>query len=557
MGRSPIALFVYNRPEHTAKAISALRACAEAAESDLTIFSDAPKAEKDQPGVLAVREIVRSVHGFRNVTLIEREENMGLARSIISGVTDLVNRHGRLIVMEDDLVASPHFLAYMNNALDYYESNERVISIHGYVYPVNETLPETFLLRGADCWGWGTWKRGWALFEQDGETLLRELRKRRLTREFDFGGAYAYTNMLERQVRGEIDSWAIRWYASAFLRDKLTLYPGQSLISNIGHDASGSHCGSSGSFDTKLTRKPVTVQAIPVRHDERAEAVFASYFRTLKPGRLENLTASISKLARSVSGLLAGLRRRKPGYYGNYASWADAARDSGGYDSGEILKKVTAAMMQVRDGKAAFERDSVIFDKIEYSWPLLAALLWIASQHGNSLKLIDFGGSLGSSYYQNREFLLHLDELSWNVVEQTSFVSCGREYFTNEHLHFHGSIEECLKAGKCETILFASVLPYMEKPFDIIDEAISAGFRYILIDRTPVIAGSRDRLTVQIVPPSIYEASYPAWFIGEEHLISHITRKYELVASFDSLVSKIDLGGITAREKGYIFKRKD
>lgn len=265
MKLSPIALFVYNRPEHTQKTIEALLKNGLASQSELFIFSDAPKNEKAKEGVEKVRAFIKSISGFKNITILEREENFGLAKSIIAGVTDIVNKYGRIIVLEDDLITSPYFLKYMNEALDMYEQEEKVISIHGYIYPVKYQLPETFFIKGADCWGWATWKRGWDLFESDGLKLLNELRTKNLTREFDLSGAYPYTQMLQGQIRGLNNSWAIRWHASAFLKNKYTLYPGRSLITNAGLDNSGTHTGNVNILRGVLSITPIKLKRIDIK----------------------------------------------------------------------------------------------------------------------------------------------------------------------------------------------------------------------------------------------------------------------------------------------------
>ena len=230
MNLAPVVIFTYNRPWHTQQTVEALLKNEYASESDLIIFSDAPKNEVAKKGVEETRSYIRNITGFKSLRIIERDRNFGLANNIIDGVTSIVNEFGRIIVLEDDLLTSPYFLKYMNEALFLYEEEESVISVQGYIYPIRKILPETFFIRGADCLGWGTWKRGWDLFNPDGSELLYCLKERNLTKEFDFGGTYPYTRMLERQVNGEIGSWAIRWYASAFLKKKLALYPGKSLV---------------------------------------------------------------------------------------------------------------------------------------------------------------------------------------------------------------------------------------------------------------------------------------------------------------------------------------
>ncbi len=238
---APIALFGFNRPKHLEATLITLKNNLEAAQSELYFFCDGPRNKNDEEKISEIKKLTQDLSGFKKVTLQFKEKNLGLAESIIQGVTSVVNQHGRVIVMEDDLVSSPHFLRYMNEALELYQNHEEVISIHGYVYPVKAVLPETFFLKGADCWGWATWKRGWDLFNPNGQELLTELKTKKLTYEFDFNGSYGYTSMLRNQIKGRNNSWAIRWYASAFLKNKLTLYPGKSLIQNIGLDNTGRH----------------------------------------------------------------------------------------------------------------------------------------------------------------------------------------------------------------------------------------------------------------------------------------------------------------------------
>lgn len=294
---APVTIFAYNRSDHIRKTIEALKDNFLAKESDLFIFSDGHKNELDKDGVNRVREYIKTISGFKRVVIIEREKNFGLSASIISGVTEIVNRYGKVIVMEDDLVSSEYFLEYMNDALDFYENEEKVISIHGYIYPVKskfkEKLPETFFIKGADCWGWATWKRGWDLFEPDGKKLLKELEEKNLLREFDFDGSYPYSNMLRRQIAGRNNSWAIRWYALAFLRGKLTLYPRESLIKNIGQDNSGTHTGNSQLKETILANEKIEILRIPTEENAVAKKILAKYFKSTRPGLIKRIINKI------------------------------------------------------------------------------------------------------------------------------------------------------------------------------------------------------------------------------------------------------------------------
>ena len=291
---APILLFTYKRLWHAQECVKSLKKNIMACDSELIVFSDGPKRSEDNTAVESIRKYIKTINGFKKVSLVERRVNLGLAKSIISGVSEAVKNHGRVIVLEDDLVTSPFFLKFMNDALEYYQEDERVISVHGYVYPVHATLPDTFFLRGADCWGWATWKRGWDLFEPDGEKLLGEIRNRKLERDFDFGGNYPYTKMLKDQTRGKNDSWAIRWHASAYLAGKFTLYPGRSLVRNIGADNSGTHTGKTFVFDTMVSEEPIMVSTIPVEESRSARREIERYFRRTKPGAAARLIKKVT-----------------------------------------------------------------------------------------------------------------------------------------------------------------------------------------------------------------------------------------------------------------------
>lgn len=297
---APLAVFAYNRPFHTRRVIEALRENSLAPRTDLYVFSDAPKSADMEPRVNEVREYLQRVKGFRSLTIQRRETNAGLARSIIEGVSQILAAHDRVIVMEDDLVTSPWFLAYMNNGLDAYADIQRVASIHGYCYPVRRSLPETFFLRGGDCWGWATWRRAWATFEQDGAVLLSALKARRLLSTFDLDGAYSFSGMLRDQVAGRNDSWAVRWHASCFLQDMLTLYPGCSLVHNIGNDASGTHSADVDDYATAVADSPVRVERIEVVESEQARAAFAEFLRGTRGNLLQRAVAGLSRQLRSL-----------------------------------------------------------------------------------------------------------------------------------------------------------------------------------------------------------------------------------------------------------------
>lgn len=276
---APILLFVYNRPEHLKQLIASLQANAEAAQSMLFIYTDAARNKADEEQVNKVREVIRHLDGFASIEVIERATNWGLARNIIGGVTEQIRRYGRVIVLEDDLVVAPYFLRFMNDALEAYKDEPQVGHIQACDFTQDASLPDTFLIKFTGSWGWATWERAWQHFNPDGQALLNELENRRLTRRFDFNGNYRFTRMLRRQVQGKNNSWAIRWNASLFLKDILSLNVGRSLVQNNGFDGSGTHCGGGNLYGSQLWMQPLPVEKItPICENEAARAAFARYY---------------------------------------------------------------------------------------------------------------------------------------------------------------------------------------------------------------------------------------------------------------------------------------
>jgi len=223
-------------------------------------------------------------------------------------------------------------------------------------------------------------------------------------------------------------------------------------------------------------------------------------------------------------------------FSGDYASWGEALAASTGYDADLILKKTRDALVEVRDGRAAYERDSVTFDAIEYSWPLAAGLLRAAALHGGSLDVLDFGGSLGSTYYQNRSLLDALPSLTWSIVEQPKHVAVGRESFQDDVLRFYGTIEECLAERRPTVLILGSVLQYLEDPRQLMLDVSTLPIDHIVIDRTPFWAGAGDRLVVQQVASYIYDATYPCWLLSESRFDATVAQAgFVTVADFPAI----------------------
>lgn len=298
---APICLFVYNRVDLTRKTLESLQNNINAVNSDLFVFSDAPKFSSQDENVQHVRNFIKSIskNSFKSITIIEREFNLGLANSIISGVTEIVNKYGKIIVLEDDLVTSKYFINYMNGYLNLYEDDYNVASIHAWAFSLRQNDKQTYFLRGADCWGWATWSRAWKYFEPDGKLLLNKLKSNNLENKFNFEGAYPYIKMLKNQISGKNNSWAIRWHASTFIAGMLTLHPRETLIQNIGFDNQNStHTKSSDisglyAHPIKLSRE-IFIEKIIIEEDKETRQEIIDLLRE-KFGVLARIKRKLKK----------------------------------------------------------------------------------------------------------------------------------------------------------------------------------------------------------------------------------------------------------------------
>ncbi|MFD2284911.1 glycosyltransferase [Pedobacter petrophilus] len=279
---APIALFVYNRPQHTERTLKFLQQNELAEESRLFIFSDGAKSSHDEEKVAEVRSIIKKIDGFKSVKIFEKKENSGLANAVIAGVTKLIKEYGQVIVFEDDLVSSPHTLTYFNEALKRYRNEEKVMHIGAYMYPLKtKNLPQSFFFRAATSWGWATWERAWDYFEPDIDTLISQFdHKKKMA--FSIDKTMNFWKQMQEFKKGKNNSWAIRWYASIFLKGGLTLNPSQSLVNNIGHDGTGVHSGINDIYNVAINPKPITQFPDVIEEDKTAYEVIKAFLANRK-----------------------------------------------------------------------------------------------------------------------------------------------------------------------------------------------------------------------------------------------------------------------------------
>ncbi|MDR2993392.1 MAG: glycosyltransferase [Bacillus cereus] len=281
---APIVLFVYNRPRHTQRTLEALAKNHLANGSVLYIYADGPKKDAESKIIEKIeetRKIIRERQWCKDVHIIESENNKGLADSILEGITDIINKYGKVIVLEDDIVTSVGFLKYMNDALNLYNEENKVMHISGYV-PVTsgaEKLPETYFLRFMSCWGWATWKRAWEQIILDIPYLYKELPKQSDFKRFNLDGYLNQFSQIEDNYNGSLKTWAIKWYATIFIRKGLCLYPKYSVVDNIGFDGSGEHTFSSDNLYSVNLAESIDVSSIKTKECKYAYNYLKRFYK--------------------------------------------------------------------------------------------------------------------------------------------------------------------------------------------------------------------------------------------------------------------------------------
>ncbi|EKT2296483.1 glycosyltransferase [Salmonella enterica] len=294
---SPVVMFVYAKPEHTRKTIESLAKNPEASSTDLFIYSDAAKSDKDFIAVREVRNIVSSVSGFKSVSLYFRSENIGLASNIMDGVSKVCEKYGRVIVIEDDIVTSPCFLAYMNAALEKYEDDKRIWHVTGWNYPFLDNYmseSDAYLWRMMNCWGWGTWNDRWVNFRKDPEELIKSFSKKDIS-EFNLDNAFNFWSQVEDNYNGKINTWAIFWYATIFKNNGLCLNPVNSMVKNIGMDGTGENCNTSDIYKTKLSYEFGYRWPNEISEDKTAINIVREFYKSNTPTLIQRIVNKVKR----------------------------------------------------------------------------------------------------------------------------------------------------------------------------------------------------------------------------------------------------------------------
>jgi putative methyltransferase (TIGR04325 family) len=551
----PVALFAYARPSHLARVLACLR---ENRVPLIYAFADGAKGPADAAAVAETRALLRAID-WCEVRLVERAANCGLGRNVLAGVEAVAAEHEAFVVWEDDLVCVPGTYDWMCAALRRYAADGRVMSVSAWTHPrvtPADAGDRPYLDARADCWVWGAWARSWR--GMAGETALEKMRA--ASRRGIAPHAYGADLPEQAGYEQRRNVWAVRWLYHHFLHGGLCVRPPWSMVEHIGFDASATNAAGSVEWaNPPLSKAPPVPASWPEPvENPRCRALWQAAnpgrsFMTRVKGRLERMGRTTTQ-AVVPARVRDWLRRRlAPGpFRGDYATWAAASARATGYDTDHILDKAVTAARAVRSGHAVWERDTVLFYEEASHAPLLKALQAAAAQDGR-LSVLDFGGALGSTWWQHRRWLSEVADLRWSVVEQPGFVAAGRREFATDVLRFYETVDACFAAEQPTVILLSSVLPYLEDPHALLAGLAARDCAWLIIDRTGFTRHGRDQLTVQHVPEAIYRASYPCWFFDRTKLLAPLQPRWQVVdewASFDNGGEKFNYQGLLLQRTG-------
>lgn len=535
--RLALAVFAYKRPDHLRQTLAALADNHGIDDWDVYFFLDGPRSAQDEQAVQQVRAVVEASSFFPRCTIQAEISNRGLYSAITSGVSYVLSRHESIVVLEEDIVTASSFLDYMRMGLETYRDEAGVGSIHGFLPPFKENaLPETFFLRGADCWGWATWRDRWSCFRADASAMLREIETRKLSHHFNLLGNYAYTDLLAARASGQSGSWAICWHASCYLAGLHTLYPGRSLVENIGLDNSGEHCQPSPMMASTAASQPIRVRKIEVKELPWVHEKYSEYFSSTRrhSHKLQRVVKLLDDKTRSVSRralrLMGRLSQRKSAFLrstnrtsilhltGPYSDYETALLHSQGYDSSVVLDKVYQGVLAVLNREAAYERDGTAFKKAPETLHLNNLLSSILKP-GDTV--VDFGGGLGGLFINHPSLFKACGRRV--VVEQDSFVGAGQSLCRDFGIAIEFLNSLSLLDSEPDVLILSSVLSYLPDPFLVLDQAAKLRPKAIIVDRTPVTDSPHLQWFVQDNPGYYREpVSYPVAPIPERLLIDKL-----------------------------------
>ncbi len=553
MINAPVVIFLYNRPYQTIKTLKNLKLNNNSQNTELIVYSDGYKKNDilDKKKVEIVRNIIKKISGFKSKKIFLRNRNFGLYKNILSGLDNVFKKYDRAIILEDDILVNKFFINYMNKALEIYKNNYEVSSIHGWMCEHNQKLPNTFFLRGSDIWGWATWKRSWIDFNRKPKDLIKKFRKKpELIKKFNLSDSYDYFKILKKRSLNLNQSWGILWNASNFLKKKYYLNFSKSLCVNIGQDFSGTHSTiNQGYFNQNLSDKKIILSKQDVIECFEGEKVKSKFF--LENYKNNFLKKASNKLMTKLINKVT-LRKKKINYLGPYNVWEDALKNSKGYEDNQILIKVKKNTIISKNNIYFFERDGSLLKKNTISNNQLYLITSLINKKKNGLNIVDFGGSLGSSYFKIKDIIDLNFKNKWNIIEQKLFVKEGNKSLKSSNLLFHNNLNDVKK--RIDLIILSGSLQYMKNPQKILEQIFLKKPEVIFLDRTPVSNKKRNEIYIQKRDIS----SYPSWHFSRNFICKLFKENnYDLKERFSSEFDhNLSINGKEIKFEGYIFEIK-
>lgn len=567
MLNTPVLFLIFNRPDVTGLVFEAIK---KAKPKKLFVAADGPRAHKEgekEKCEETRKLILDNIDWDCEVKILFREENLGCKYAVSGAISWFFEHVEEGIILEDDCLPDPDFFKYCGELLEKYRNDSSVMHIgsNNFNNITEKRKSSYYFSHYVEIWGWATWRRAWKLYDPemkafpvlDRSVFLKSTFKTSTEREY-------WTNCFNTSFENKVDTWDYQWVFCVYLNSGLCITPYTNLVTNLGFRPDATHTTTYHPAFSNMKALPIgkLIHPAEVKISWEDDGLTYKNIYQSKTSFKRTIFNAIKKnklfydLLKKVYNKLY-TPTKTDGWFGNYPDWASAEKLCTGYNSENILETVKNAVVKVKNGDAVYERDSVLFDEIQYSQPLIDAFKKIAKENSQLLDVVDFGGSLGSSFFQNRSFLSDIKQLRWSVVEQKHFVDSGKQYIEGEQLKFYYSIDDALIVQKPQVLFLSSVIQYFEKPYDLIEKCLTYDFDYIIIDRTAFIESENERITIQIVPEFIYKASYPAWFFNEEKFINAFAPYYKLINEFDSKFDpreQLD-DKVWSYRKGFTFKK--
>jgi putative methyltransferase (TIGR04325 family) len=563
----PILLIVFNRIETTVKVFDVIKRI-----KPLELFIAADGHRLNIPGEVNRCEEVRSyllnnIDWECEVKTLFNDINLGCGKAVSRAIKWFFSYVNEGVIIEDDCILDQSFFRFSEEMLSKYRNDESVGLIGSvYLRSDNVDITESYYFSiYPEIWGWATWKR--VIEKYDFEMLdWGRINKNRFLKKILHKSEFVnyWKPIFDLTFEKKIDTWDYQLVFSCWLNNFLTIIPSKNLVENIGLNSFGTHFSDVSTVFGSLMKEsldfPLIEQTIIKQNEKKDYHTQVTAFGLIKKkSKVSVLFITIIRIIKKSIAVLFEFWKTKDNindvlnWKGNFLDWEIALHESTGYDSNEIIQKCKSSINKVINNEAVYERDSFVLEFKDYSWPLVSGLLMAALDHNKKLNVLDFGGSLGSTFFQVKDLLEPSVELFWNVVEQKKFVDEGKDTFENDKLKFYYTIQECLKNNNCNVAVLSSVMQYLEEPYQPLNELVQCRIDYIIIDRTLFIKGDKPVITVQTVPESIYKASYPCWLLNENELIDSFNRSYKIIAEFDSKIDSCNYEN--TYYKGFILKR--